>query len=365
MSTSPIEMIDERIFDGSKGVFWAWMRQEGALRGVLLRFAGVGRQHVMDAWAAEYALETELDLLSREVAAFEVVKACGCEDIALPICIKDLDTVDLLSDAARERIAKELRIDLNAVDEHVGVAATVQLVPSAMTNFAEQWGNLGLSNQERWSNASDQLRYSIYRAYFIDFILGTADRMFSGMAYNVDTDRILMTDLAVSFPHAGYSGEKYMQMRQKGWGRSSGGVSRFVDNTPPTTYDFQTIFQDLDHKYLDEAVLTAQQMSSQLTDEIVARIAISLVEFDVPVECVASLLTRIAYLAFSPGSVIKKPIEYIRNFVVPIRAGMEITDLRVVSDVEYVNNIMTSIMADDFDVLEVIMADSAEVDYLI
>ena len=358
LSTATIEVLEERVLSGANGVFWGWTRGLGGdstPRSCLVRFAGVGRKSSVDTYGAEYVMETELDLLSREVASYEIAKAMGCEDLAPPICIRDLDTVALVSDPVRERIARQIRVSTDAVDEELSTAATVQLTPRNMINFAEKWSEMGASHEERWSKASDTLRFSIYRAYFLDFILGTADRQFASFGYSPSSDKIIATDLSVSFPHSGYTSEKYMQMRSKGWSGQTDNVSKFINAEPPTSYDFSSIFHGIDSRFLAEAVATAQQMSARVTNDIATRMAQCLIEHDVPAECVSSMLMRVAYLAFSPGSVIKRPVEYVRNFCTPIRAGMNITDPRVSNDIDYVNEIMIGVLDGEFDAVEVLM----------
>ncbi len=151
-----------------------------------------------------------------------------------------------------------------------------------------------------------------------------------------------------------------MQMRAKGWG---GG--EFLKTEPASTYDFRFIFNDIDDKFNDELVATAKAMAGRATDEMTARLVLSLQEFNVPIECIAGLLLRLGYLGFAPGSVAKRPIEFVRNLCVPIRAAMEITDPRIANCVEWVNFIIGSCIDGPFDVLEVLMQESPDIEFLV
>jgi hypothetical protein len=271
------------------------------------------------------------------------------EDIVPPRCIRDIDPTQFLTDNARGRLGRALKISPLVVDERLGTGAVLQLVPRDMDNFAEQWSILGISNEERWNRASDQLRYSIYRAYWTDFVLGTPLRSCASFGYNRNTDKLMMNDIALSFPHSGFSAEKYSQMRLKGWGRSSGGAARFVDNTPPTAYEFHDIFSGMADKHMDECVATAKQIVDRMQDELSDRLAATLLEYDVPADCVASVFLRLSYIAFSPGSAMKRPVEYLRNFCVPARAGVLDNSDRLLTAIEHVNELMTVALGEAYD----------------
>lgn len=355
LTTVDVEIVDGAVYSGRDGIFWArGLKPDGEQQSLIVKFVNLGKETALESWGTEFHFESENNLASREVAAYELLKAIGGEDIGLPLCIRDLDPSSLISDTVRGVLARTLKISPLAADQKIGPTAVVQYVPLDMDNFAEQWASLGETDKERWERSTDQLRYSIYRAYFADFILGTPCRSYTSFGYNRNTDKLLMTDLSVSFAHAGFTTEKYSQMRLKGWGRSSGGAARFVDNMPPSAYDFHNIFNELDEKYLEEAVVTAKQIADRMKDELAERLGLTLLENDVPMECVASVFLRLAYLSFSPGSVIKRPIEFIRNLCLPIRSNMVASDPRITTAVEYVNDIMTVVMGEHFDVVEVL-----------
>jgi hypothetical protein len=351
---SKIEAIEDRVLNGHNGMFWGRItRPDGDIQSVIVKFAGIGNDAILKNYGTEFQLQTGADLLAREMAAYEAVKVLGGEDIGFPICLKDLNSVELLSDFAREKLASILKIPPNQVDQELGVAGRVQLVARDSADFAEQWSTLGVTNVDRWKATSDELRYSLYRGYIIDFILGTPNRSAFGLVYNKNTNKLMMPDLAVSFPHSGFSAEKYMQMRAKGWGRSVGGAARFVDNTPPSANDFARTFDDLPQDYLEECILTAQQIVARMNDEMIGRLVLCLLEYQIPVESVASMVLRIAYVGMSVGSVIRRPIEFIRNVCVPLRAGGTIDD-KSQEIVGYVDEMMTSIMEEPFSIAEVL-----------
>lgn len=355
LSASTVEIVEDRVLSGDNGSFWGrTIKPDGDVQSIIIKFAGIGKNSILETWGTEFQLETPQDLLTREVSSYEVLKVLGGEDLGFPICLKDLNSVELLSDVTRERLASVLRTSMDNVDDRLGIAGSVQLVARDTENFAGHWAVLGASNDERWRNASDELRYSIYRANFIDFILGTPNRSTLGFLYNRNTDKLMMPDLMTSFPHSGYSAEKYIQMRFKGWGRSSGGAARFVDNTPPTANDFTRLFSNLSDEHLEEAIMTAQQIVVRMNDEMVGRLAMTLLEYQVPIECVASVVLRVAYLGLAPGSVIKRPVEFIRNICVPIRAGAGTLDDKAQEIISYVNDIMTNIMEEEFDISKIL-----------
>lgn len=361
MTKIPLEKIEYDVMSGVNGVFWGRItRPDYESQSVIVKYPAVGNDKLLSVFGTELCLELPEELASRELAAYELLKAIGNEDIGCPICIKDLPTAGLLSDVIRETIARELKISKTEVGLRLGLAATMQLVPPALDNFMEIWGGLGVTNSERWHQASDQLRYSIYRAYFTDFILGVPTRSIAEFQYNKNTDRIMMTDLKWSFAHSGFSTEKYLQMRLKGWGRASGGSKKFTDNAPASAYDLSALFDDLEDKYLEEALLTAQQISQRMDDAMVQRLIMVLLEYDVPIECVACVILRLSYLAFSPGSVIKRPIEYIRNLCAPIRMETVGSDPRIIEAITFVNTAMSAVIGENFDMAGVLTQPSPD-----
>lgn len=348
LTTVDVVLVDD-IYTGVNGVFAARAVDDDDPRSLVVKFSNLGKDSLLSSWGTEFLLLNELDITGRELAAYELLKAIGLEDMAPPLCLRDIDPVLFLTDKARGNLSRALKISPLAVDEHIGTGAVLQMVPQEFDNFAEQWSMIGSTNEERWNRATDQLRYSIYRAYLADFVLGTPNRSCVSFGYNKNTDKLIMSDCGLSFPHSGFSAEKYSQMRLKGWGRSSGGAVRFVDNTPPSAYDFQDIMSGMSEDHLDECVMTAKQIVDRMQDDLSDRLAATLIEYDVPVQGVASVFLRLAYMAFAPGSVIKRPIEFLRNFCVPARAGVLAEDDRLITSMEHINELMTVALGDDFD----------------
>ena len=351
-----IEIIEERVASGINGVFWArgyW--PDGQIQSLLLNFASLGKEYIINNLSKELCIEIETDLLCKQIAAYEAIKALGAEDLGLPLALRDIDTVGLLSDAVRDEISKTLKVADNDVDDRLGISASLQLVPPDMDNFAERWSSLGLNDEERWYNSSSQIRYSIYRAYLIDFIIGTQQRSCAGFGYNTNTDKLIMLDNMTCFSHIGFLTDKYISDRSLGWAQSSDS-----DDVPSTEYEFNSIFAKLDDKYMDEFILTANQMVDRMNDELVGELVLVLLGNDIPLECVAGMVMRLGYLASSPGSVIKRPIEFIRNVCMPIRTNMTLVDDRMQALVDYTNDIMTTALGEHYDVMDV-LTEQAEV----
>jgi hypothetical protein len=327
-----------------------------------LKFDGIGKDFTYKLWADEFLLDPEThDLLRREIAAYEVVKTCGSEDLVPPLVVREVNPVPLLSDAMREKIATKLRIPTLLVDETLGVSAILQMAPKNFDNLAERWGFLGVNGKERWGRASDRLRHSMYRALAIDFLLGTPDRTMASFLYNTNTDRLNFVDLGVSFPHPGMSAERYIQQRAKGWGRKPmAGLEKGQEKAPAHSYDFWRVFWDLDEKHLAECLLTFEQITEGLTDQYVSHLASVLVELEVPDPCVAGFLARVAYLGIEPLSVVKRPFDLLRNVLVPLRKGFALSESLNAKVIEYVNTILANITGGNYDLSSIVAEPAPE-----
>ncbi len=346
LESTPIDKLTNR--GDYNGVFLGQATNwNGTPATVMVRFGGL-RQHITNCWGAEYSIEHTGDLLYRELAAYEAAKAIGNEDLVAPVCIRELDVIEMVDRAVIEKIAEKLRVSFADAVLAFEPAASVQFIPKTLVNFSEYWTGIGADNAERWSKASDQLRFSIYRTYIMDFILGVPDRSCMSLMYNPTTDRLFVPDMSVSFPHSGYTTERYMQKRFNGWGQSETATG------PANCYEFGLLFEGLDDRFVAEAVLVARELSNRMTDEMAGHLAMALIERKVPVECVGSLLMRLSYIAFAPGSVVKNPVEFIRNICMPIRADLELTNPKIVNVVEYANAIMQAVLLEEFDMLDVI-----------
>lgn len=333
LSLVDVEHVEERVFGGANGVFWARVRfPEGdealspsvSVKSALLKLAGGEKDWLFDLWGEEYQLEPGgADLLNRELAAYEVAKACGMEDLVPPMAAKEVDIVSLLSDAAREKIASVLRISLLLVDETLGTSAIVQLYPKDSDNFVETWAALGASEKDRWAASTDRLRHSIYRAFALDFILGVQDRSLASYLYNKITDRIAIIDLAPAFPHPGLVAERYLKTRAEGWGREiKAGLTRSLRPWPAHSCDIARLVEDLESRNRHELLQTVQQVSRSLTPDVLTHLARVLISYNVPMPCVAGALARAVYAGLSSESLIDKPFDFVRNVAVPLRRGM-------------------------------------------
>lgn len=348
----PIEFVEERCLDGSNGILWARYRNhERQLRSALLRFDGVNRGPAYETWGAEYALNSETkDLLRREQAAYEAAKACGMEDMVAPMAAREVNLVPLLSDAIRERLAKQLRISPMLVDETLGTAATIHALPLFADNFVEHWGTLGYDEPSRWERASDRLRHSIYRAIVLDFLLGTADRVLCSFLYNRTAEKVAMYDFGLTFPNPAFTAEKYLRLRKEGWGRKP--PEAMEDPTDPVpahgidTLHLERLVQENREK---ECVDTFAQVGNGMTQQVGVLLGKSLGEYGVPPACVAGFFARVAFLQADPVSVLKRPVDFVRNVLVPLRRGYGFGEGRNRHVVDYVSSTMTAVLGRNFD----------------
>jgi hypothetical protein len=363
LSVAEIEHVEERGLDGVNGVLWARMRtQEGELRSVLLKLNGSGREHVYKHFASEFAIDPDAaDLLKRELAAYEVAKACGMEDLVPPLAPRDIDVVPLLSDAMREKLGRHLRVTPQQVDDRLGIAGIVQLLPRNADNLAETWASMGHDDKARWSSASDRLRHSMYRAMALDFLLGTSDRLIAAYLYNRDTDRLNIMDLTLSFPDPAASTDAYMTARAAGWGRKvQKSLEKPLVAEPSSRMDFHRIFQNMDDDRTAECLLTLEQVTDGLSDDVAAHLASILIEHQVPDQCVAGFLARVAYLSIEPLSVVKRPHDFMRDMLVPLRRGFGMGEARNAQALEYVSGILQRVTGEPFDFQAVIQPPTEE-----
>jgi len=348
----PVEFIEERILDGSNGVFWCRYRnQDGELRSGLLRFDGVNRQDAYQTYGAEYVLNPgEKSLLRREQAAYEAAKACGMEDMVPPMAAREVNLVPLISDAIRERIAGRLRIPTIKVDETFGTAATLHALPLSSENFLYYWGALGFDAPSRWKRASDGFRHSIYRAIALDFLLGTADRSLCSFLYNRTSDRLVLYDFGVTFPDPAFTAERYLQLRAAGWDRRPPGPTEDpVDPAPASGVDSFHLLRFVPDKNEQECVDTFAQVAQGINAQAGGLLGRALVELGVPKPCVAGFFARVAFLQADPGTVFKRPQEFVRNVLVPMRRGYGFDEGRNQHVIEYVTSTMSLVLGRKYD----------------
>lgn len=357
---APIELVEERVLDGSGGVFWARVRLGEALRSCWLKFEDPS-DGLQKRWGEEYQLDEDYALLRREQAAYEVVKALGSEDLVPPLVVRDIDPVPLISDAVRERMARQLRTSPIEIDERLGMAAILQLCPTDADDFVEYWGTLGVSDQERWARSSDRLRHSIYRAYAIDFVLGVQERPLSSYMYNMNTDRLVIPNLQLSFPHPGMTAEAYANQRAKGWGRKNySGLDRAASAQPASSWDLPFLLESLSPINVQEALVTFDQVCEALSDDIALHAGRVLAALDIPLQGIAGFYARMAYLQMESRSVLERPIEFVSNVLVPLRRGYGADGPTNVNIIEYVNAMIGQISDEGFDFLSIIQEQPAD-----
>jgi len=358
-----IEHVEERVLDGLNGVFWGRVRYPDGgddsfqvpIKSVLVKFGGPPKPWIYEAWGSEYLLEDRPSaLLERELAAYEVAKACGMEDLVPPMVSKEVDVVRLLSDAARERIASVLRVSPLLVDETLGIAAIVQLYPKNSDNFLETWASLGATCEERWKSASDRLRHAMYRAFILDFVLGVQDRMLASYLYNKTTDRLAILDMGLCFPHPGFSAEKYMRARQEGWGRAiRNGFEKPMETWPAHSCDLSRVIGELGYNGRKELVQTIQQVTGAINEEVGAHLVRVLASFEIPIQGIVGAVMRLAYAAADPEALAEKPMDFIRNVAMPLRKGMGTDEHRIETVVQKASAMLAAGLGEEVDIIGV------------
>ena len=357
LQRAELEHVEERVCNGSNGVFWGRIRQGDKIKSVYVRFDGPDVSSYVQ-WGNEYLLDPEKhDRLGRAAAAYEIVKACGSEDLVPPLVLRDINPVPLVSDAIREKIGSQLHVPAIEVDEQIGIAAILQWTPTNSDNFIEKWSRLGVDNKERWFNASDALRHSLYRAYAIDFLLGIEDRLLCSYLYNETTDRLVILNLSPSFPNPAITAQKYLDSRATGWGRKDApGLEKVADSFPPTSWDIRRIFERLSDSNIEECLSTFTQIQECFSDEVISLSIRILAERQVPVECISGFLARLAYLRANTPGVLDRPFDLVRNVLVPVRRGYGSGDGILKNIVEFVETNMQQIAPEGFDFLSIMSA---------
>ena len=351
LRTVNIEHVEERCLSGIGGSLWARYRNfDGQLRSALLRFGGVSRDHAMEYWGAEYNLDGPYDLMKRELAAYEAMKALGCEDLAPPLAAKEMNLVPLISDAIRERVGRELKIAPMLVDETFGFAGVIQSVPLNAENFAEYWAKLGPDDSNRWERATGRLRHSIYRAILLDFFLGVPNRMLCDHLYQRSSDSLALYGFEVSFPHPGTTAEWYLAMRKMGWGRKfSGPLEDPTVGTPASGGDLIGLMATFSAAQREEMVMTAKQMVKGFDSQTAILLIQVLLEIGVPPSNIAGLVSRIVFLEHNAEDINDNSLNYIRSVLVPMRRGYGLEEGRIKMISETTSQIMSMALGAEFD----------------
>jgi len=356
LRTTKIEHIEERSLSGIGGVLWARYRNyDGQLRSALLRFGGVSRGHALGHWGAEYSLEGPYDLLKREQAAYEAMKALGCEDIAPPLAARETNLVPLISDATRERVGRELKISPVLVDETFGLVGLMQSVPQNAENFAEHWAKLGHDDTNRWERSTARLRHSIYRSILLDFFLGVPNRMLCDHMYQRSSDSLALYGFEVAFPHPGLTAEWYLAMRKKGWGRKfSGPLEEPMIGMPAGGVDSLGLMSTFSDAQSEEMVLTAKQLVKGFDPQTATLLIQVLSEIGIPPANIAGFVSKIVFLENNAEDIVSNSFDYVRSVLVPLRRGYGLEEGRIKLIVNTTSQIMTMALGQEFDFSKIV-----------
>lgn len=360
LRTAKIEHIEERVISGVGGTMWARIRDhDGRLRSALLCFDGLPKADVYKEYGGEYILDPSVhDLLTRCQASWEVAKACGMDDLVPPMAVREVNLVPLISDAMREKVAREYQISSIEVDEQMGTEAILSHVVRGASQFVDHWAMMAGTDKKRWAAASDRLRHSIYRVLTLDLICGTADRPLCSLVYNHNLDRLAVTAFAPTFPHIGFATERYLQARAKGWERGpAAGLDRLPSTFPAHGSDlYQMVVSGANGEREEEWVATTEQVGKALDDDIVMHLVRVVVGMGVPPECVAGMVARIAFLKEQPIATMDDPGMLRRVILAPARRGYETSLPMSEKILSYVSEIMGSVVG-DFDLMAALQAE--------
>ena len=360
LRTAKIEHIEERAVSGAGGNMWARIRDhDGRLRSVMLCFDGVSKTDVYKEYGGEYVLDPAAnDLMTRCLAAWEVAKACGMDDMVPPMAVREVNLVPLISDAMREKIAREYRIPSIEVDEQVGTEALMSHLPRGASQFVDHWAMIAGTSKKRWKSASDRLRHSIYRMLALDLVCGTADRPLCSLVYNHNLDRLAVTAFAPTFPHIGFAAEKYIQGRAKGWERKpSVGLKRLPSAFPAHGSDlYQLVLDGVNEWHEKEWLATTEQVGKAIDDDIVVHLVRVITGMGVPPECVAGAVARIAFMKEEPFAVMHDPGMLRRAILAPVRGGYDPAAASGEKVLSYVGDVMRAVVP-DFDLIAALQAE--------
>lgn len=362
LRTVKIEHIEERGLSGMNGSLWARYRNyDGQLRSGLLRMSGGAREHALGALGVEYGLDGQYGLLKREQAAYEAMKALGCEDLAPPMAAREVNLVPLISDAMRERVGRELKIDPVLVDETLGLVGVLQALPLQAENFAERWAKLGPDEGNRWEGASDRLRHSVYRSILMDFILGVPNRLLCDHLYSRTSDSLALYGFEVSFPHPGLTAEWYLAMRAKGWGRKfSGPFEEPSAGVPPCGIDSMSLLETLGEPQREELVMVTKQMVKGFDEQTATLLIQVLSEIGVSPANTSALVSRMVFLEKQPEDILDNSFDYVRSVLVPMRRGYGLEEGRIQFIAQTTSQIMTQALGAEFDFAQAVQEPAPE-----
>jgi hypothetical protein len=352
LRTTPIEHIEERVLDGLDGTFWVRCRnEEGQLRSALLKFDTIGYQEVYATFGEEFGITVENhDILRREQACYEISKALGCEDLVLPIAARETNLVPLISDAVRDVVGAEYGIPPLLVDETYGIIGLLQLVPLNTRSFVDHWAMLGPDQKNRFEQATDSLRFSIYRMIALDFVLGTGNRCLTDLQYNETLKTIVASGFGVTLPNPISSAEYYLAKRAQGWGHHiAGPLEEPVPGHPPCNADMTLFPRGFGDKERDECLMTFIQMSDAADERTVVLLCQILEEQGISREAIAGFVSRLVFLQEDPESVLDNQPDHIRSILVPMRRGFGFEEGRNLKVVDTTNQLLSSAFGEPFD----------------
>jgi hypothetical protein len=280
------------------------------------------------------------------------------DDLIPPMAAREVNLVPLISDAMRERIAREYRISSIEADEQMGTVAILSHVVRGASQFVDHWSMMGGTDRRRWGAASDRLRHSIYRVLILDLICGTAERPMCSLVYNHNLDRLAIPTFAPTFPHIGFATEKYLQARAKGWERKpASGLDRLPVSFPAHGSDlYQAVMSGATGEDEEEWLATTEQVGEALDDDIVLHLVRVVTELGVPPECAAGMVARIAFLKSAPLDSMHDPGMLRRTILAPARRGYEASLPIAEQTLSYVADVMGSVV-DGFDVMAALQAE--------
>jgi hypothetical protein len=359
LRTALIEHVEERVLDGLDGTFWVRCRNsDDELRSALLKFDTIGYQDVYETFGAEFGISVENhDILRREQACYEIAKALGCEDIVLPIAAREVNLVPLISDAVRDAVAAEYRLDPLLVDETYGIIGLMQFVPLNTVSFVDHWAMLGPDQKNRFEQASDMLRFGIYRLIALDFVLGTGNRCLTDLQHNESLQTIVATGFGVTLPNPISSADAYLAKRARGWGHHiAGPLEEPVPGHPPCNADMTLFPRGFGDKERDECLMTFLQMSDAADEKTVVLLCQIMQEQGIAIEAIAGFVSRLVFLQEDPEAVLDNQADHIRSILVPMRRGFGFEEGRNLKVVETTNQIITTATGEAFDFASVMSA---------
>lgn len=290
---------------------------------------------IHDLITDEYNInKSSYDLTKRKLAFYELAKALGMEDIAPPC-------------AARKPI------DGFSIPGKGTKVCIVEVLPLNAENFAEKWASLGYDHEDRMNSASAKLRYSIYRAMYLDYVAGTSIRMMPGSLHNRSSDCIALYDSGVCFPDPRKSADRFLRLLSLGWSEAmKAPTQNFSPPGPPNLNELIEIAKSIDSSRCQELYETILTVNKSFTPKIYELLGKILIEHGVPENSVAGMMARVAYSREeSPGVISEDPFLYTRDFLLKLRLGEYGARGNIFKKViDFTNSSMKSITGSSYDI---------------